>query len=116
MNTSNVKTENANIFRNFGEFFSSFLATKIIFALAVVLRFVAYLFANPAINQHDVTLRFGHFDYAMYLFRYAKLAPTVYYEFRQPPVNAALQALLMRFLSLSGRLSAEGSFVPSAVR
>ena len=100
MNSSNVKTENVNIFRECEEFFSSFLTTKIIFALAVVLRFVAFLFANPAINQHDVIQGHGHFDYAMYLFMYGKLPPVVSYEFRQPPVNAALQALVMRFLSI----------------
>ena len=100
MQSTGDKIEKSNIFKKCGEFFGTMLATKIIFVLALILRFVAFLFVNPAINQHDVLLRFGHFDYAMYLFKYAKLPQTVYYEFRQPPINAALQALVMRFISL----------------
>lgn len=75
-------------------------SAKIILFFGILFRFIAFLFASPAINQHDVIQRYGHFDYAMYLFMYNKLPPMGGYEFAQPPINAALQALLMKFLSL----------------
>ncbi|MBO6120034.1 MAG: hypothetical protein J6P02_06160 [Lachnospiraceae bacterium] len=82
------------------DFANSHLATNLILLFGILLRFIAYIFANPAINQHDVIKRYGHFDYAMYLFMYHKLPPMGGYEFAQPPINATLQALLMKFISL----------------
>ncbi|MBR1454288.1 MAG: hypothetical protein IJ593_06550, partial [Lachnospiraceae bacterium] len=82
------------------DFVNSHLATKLILLFGILLRFIAYIFANPAINQHDVIKRYGHFDYAMYLFMYHKLPPMGGYEFAQPPINATLQALLMNLISL----------------
>ena len=76
------------------------LISNIIMAIGILLRFIAYIFATPSVNQHDVLLRYGHFDYAVYLFKYGKLPPMAGYEFAQPPINAFLQSLLMRFLSL----------------
>lgn len=76
------------------------LPTLIITTLAVVARFIAFIFANPAINQHDVLIEGGHFDYAMYIFNNWHLADNNYYEFAQPPLNATLQALFMKFISL----------------
>ena len=94
------KTKENSSTNKFADFFNSKLATKIIIGLGIFFRFIAFLFASPAINQHDVIQRYGHFDYAMYLFMYNKLPPMGGYEFAQPPINAALQALLMKFLSL----------------
>ena len=69
-----------------------------IFVIGIVLRFIAYLLADPSVNQHDVLLRYGHFDYAVYMFKYWRLAPTWNYEFAQPPVNAIMQAIVMSII------------------
>ncbi|MBR3288728.1 MAG: glycosyltransferase family 39 protein [Lachnospiraceae bacterium] len=100
MQIENDKIEKQKVFRKFVEFFGSLIATKVIFVFALILRFIAFLLSLPYINQHDVIQRYGHFDYAMYLFMYGKLPPIADYEFAQPPVNAFLQAMVMKFLSL----------------
>ena len=69
-----------------------------IFVIGIVLRFIAYLLADPSVNQHDVLLRYGHFDYAVYMFKYWRLAPTWNYEFAQPPINAIMQAIVMSII------------------
>ena len=74
--------------------------TLIITIVAVLLRIIAFMFANPSVNQHDVMAASGHFDYAMYIFNNWHLADNNYYEFAQPPINATMQALLMKFVSL----------------
>ena len=93
------KKENS-IMKKVDDFANSLFASKIILGIGFFLRGIAFAIADPSINQHDVTEKKGHFDYAMYLFRHAKLPNNVDYEFRQPPINAALQALLMKFISL----------------
>ena len=76
------------------------LPTLIITIVAVIARFVAFIFANPAFYQHDVMINDvgGHFDYAMHIFNNWHLADNNYYEFAQPPLNAILQAIFMKFI------------------
>ena len=79
------------------------LPTIIIFALGIFARLMACILAKPDIYQHDVKGMdglYGHLDYAVYIFKNWKLADTNYYEFAQPPVNATLQALCMKIVSL----------------
>lgn len=71
----------------------------IIGTLGVILRFIAMLMANPKVFQHDVIQEGGHLDYAIYIFNHWKLADTNYYEFAQPPINAYLQAIVMKICS-----------------
>ena len=82
-----------------------------IFVIGIVLRFIAYLLADPSVNQHDVLLRYGHFDYAVYMFKYWRLAPTWNYEFAQPPVNAIMQAIVMSIIDFFKTVTVKG--VPS---
>lgn len=72
----------------------------IITIVAVLGRIIAFILATPVIYQHDVKAASGHFDYAMYIFNNWQLADNNYYEFAQPPINAGLQAILMKFISL----------------
>ncbi|MBR4314257.1 MAG: glycosyltransferase family 39 protein [Lachnospiraceae bacterium] len=79
------------------------LPTIIIFALGIFARLMACILAKPDIYQHDVKGLdglYGHLDYAVYIFKNWRLADTNYYEFAQPPVNATLQALCMKIVSL----------------
>lgn len=74
--------------------------TIVITTIAVLARFIAFLFANPSAYQHDLLIEGGHFDYAMYIFNNWHLADNNYYEFAQPPLNAAVQAIFMKFISI----------------
>lgn len=79
------------------------MPTIIIFALGILARLVACIRAVPDMFQHDVQGLgglHGHLDYAVYIFKNWRLADTNYYEFAQPPVNATMQALFMKFISL----------------
>ena len=79
------------------------LPTIIIFALGILARLVACILAKPYIFQHDVQGLeglHGHLDYAVYILHNWRLTDTNYYEFAQPPINATMQALLMKFVSL----------------
>lgn len=72
------------------------IITYAILLLGVVARMVACVLASPTINQHDVLKRFGHYDYAVYIFNYWKLPMANTYEFAQPPINAIMQAIVMK--------------------
>lgn len=72
----------------------------VITIIAVISRLIAFLFASPVVNQHDIMIEGGHFDYAMYIFNNWRLADNNYYEFAQPPLNAILQAIFMKFISI----------------
>ena len=79
------------------------LPTIIILALGIFARLMACILAKPYIFQHDVQGlggKDGHLDYAVYIFKNWRLADTNYYEFAQPPINATLQALCMKIVSL----------------
>ena len=76
------------------------LPALVITIIAVLSRFVAFVLASPVVNQHDVMIDGGHFDYAMYIFNNWHLADNNYYEFAQPPLNATLQAAFMKFISI----------------
>ena len=79
------------------------LPTIIIFALGIFARLMACILAKPFIFQHDVQGlggKGGHLDYAVYILKNWRLADTNYYEFAQPPINATLQALCMKIVSL----------------
>lgn len=79
------------------------LPTIIIFVLGIFARLMACILAKPDIYQHDVRGidgLYGHLDYAVYIFKNWRLADTNYYEFAQPPINATLQAICMKIVSL----------------
>lgn len=76
------------------------VSTKVILLLGILSRFIAGVMANPAVFQHDVTQKNGHLDYAMYIMRNWRLANKNVYEFAQPPINAFMQALVMKFNTL----------------
>ena len=100
MGNGTIKTKASGLFKKVGDFFDSSLATKIVFGIGFFIRFIAFLLTNTTINQHDVIPRYGHFDYAVYMFKNWKLPDAWVYEFAQPPLNAISQALVMKFLSL----------------
>lgn len=75
------------------------LPTFIIGTLGVLARFIAMVMADPIVFQHDVAGEFGHLDYAVHIFRNWSLANHNFYEFSQPPVNAFLQAVVMKICS-----------------
>lgn len=75
------------------------IVTIIILILGIVARLIACILATPTEFQHDVTFESGHFDYAKYIYRNWHLADTNYYEFSQPPINAYLQAIVMKIAS-----------------
>lgn len=100
MGNGTIKTKESGLFKKVGDFFDSSLATKIIFGIGFFIRFIAFLLTNTTINQHDVIPRYGHFDYAVYMFKNWNLPNAWVYEFAQPPLNAISQALVMKFLSL----------------
>ena len=75
------------------------LCTFIIFVVAFITRFIAMLNATPTTFQHDVMYKNGHLDYAAYIFRYWKLGNHNIREFAQPPINAFMQAVVMKILS-----------------
>lgn len=79
---------------------SSNIFTIIILSVGILLRILVGLTANPYVMQHDVMIKNGHYDYAVYIFKNWKLAATNIYEFSQPPINAFLQALWMKFNAL----------------
>ena len=78
------------------------LTVKCIFILGIILRFFAVLLSNPMLSNHDVGEigSYGHLDYAIYIYKNFSLAPYNNYEFSQPPLNAILQALVMKFVSV----------------
>ena len=80
------------------------LSTYIIMLLGIVLRLIVVLLSDPRVSNHDVSKvgSYGHLDYAIYIFKNFKLAPYNTYEFAQPPLNAILQALVMKVVSLCG--------------
>lgn len=75
-----------------------------ILLIGIALRIIAVLLADPRVYNHDVSKvgGYGHLDYAIYIFKNFSLAPYNTYEFAQPPLNAILQALVMRVVSLFG--------------
>ena len=75
------------------------IITYAILLLGVVARVVACVLASPTEFQHDVTFESGHFDYAKYIYKNWHLADTNYYEFAQPPINAYMQAIVMKIAS-----------------
>jgi len=100
MENGTIKTKESGLFKKVGDFFNSSLATRIIIGIGLFLRFIAFLVTNPSLNQHDVLERYGHFDYAVYMFKNWNLPPGWIYEFAQPPINATMQAIVMKFISL----------------
>ena len=93
---------NLNFKEKTKEIFKKDLPTFVITVIAVISRFIAFLFASPYAYQHDVLMpgEGGHLDYALYIFNNWHLADKNYYEFAQPPLNATLQALFMKFISI----------------
>ena len=75
------------------------LPAVIIASLGVIARFIAMNLANPRFFQHDVMSENGHLDYAAYIFRNWRLGNHNLCEFSQPPINAFLQAVVMKILS-----------------
>ena len=75
------------------------LSTFLIAILGVIARFVAMIYANPKVFQHDVMYEYGHLDYAVYIFRNWSLPNHNIKEFSQPPLNAFMQAVVMKVLS-----------------
>lgn len=75
------------------------LSTFIIFIIAIITRLIAMINATPTAYQHDVMYKNGHLDYAVYIFRYWKLGEHNIREFSQPPINAFIQAVVMKILS-----------------
>lgn len=78
------------------------LTVKCIFILGIIIRFIAVLLSNPMYYNHDVGKigAYGHLDYAIHFYENFKLAPYNTYEFSQPPINAMLQALVMKIVSI----------------
>lgn len=73
-----------------------------LFLFGIGLRII-YAGYNDALNrQHDVLNAYnnGHYGYALYIFRNNSLPNTNVDQFYQPPLNAILQALWMRFNTL----------------
>lgn len=71
----------------------------IITSLGVIARFIAMTLATPKVFQHDVMSELGHLDYAVYIFNNWHLADHNIREFSQPPLNAFMQAIVMKVLS-----------------
>lgn len=80
------------------------LSCYIILLLGIILRVIVVLLSDPRVSNHDVSKvgGYGHLDYAIYIYKNFKLAPYNTYEFAQPPLNAILQALVMRIVSFFG--------------
>ena len=69
----------------------------IIFLIGFIIRIVLGLMSSPrTFFQHDVLPRYGHYDYAVYIFKYWSLSFANYYEFAHPPLNAIMQAVAMK--------------------
>ena len=81
------------------------LGAFIIGTFGVILRLIAMLMANPKVYQHDVMYEGGHMDYAVYIFNHWKLPNTNIAEYAQPPINAYLQAIVMKIFSPFVRFS-----------
>ena len=75
------------------------LSTFSIAILGVIARFVAMIYTSPKVFQHDVMYEYGHLDYAVYIFRNWNLPEHNIKEFSQPPLNALMQAIVMKILS-----------------
>ena len=73
---------------------------RIILAFGVIFRFIAFIVASPIKNQHDVMYKYGHFDYAMYIFENWSLPQQILRQFYHPPLNATFQAIFMKIISL----------------
>lgn len=72
----------------------------LIMILGIIIRFITNFYARVDVFQHDITFNnAGHFDYAKYIYENNMLPNTNYYEFAQPPINAYLQALVMKIMS-----------------
>ena len=80
------------------------LSTYIILLIGIILRIIVVLLSDPRVSNHDVSKvgGYGHLDYAIYIYKNFRLAPYNTYEFAQPPLNAIMQALVMRVVSLFG--------------
>ena len=73
-----------------------------ILLLGICLRFTYGGYNNIFSRQHDVgkAMENGHYGYAVYIFRTLELPNFNDSQFYQPPLNAIIQALFMRFNSL----------------
>ena len=80
------------------------LSTYIILLIGIILRIIVVLLSDPRVSNHDVSKvgGYGHLDYAIYIYKNFRLALYNTYEFAQPPLNAIMQALVMRVVSLFG--------------
>ena len=80
------------------------LSSYIILLIGIILRIIVVLLSDPRVSNHDVSSvgGYGHLDYAIYIFKNFKLAPYNTYEFAQPPLNAIMQAIVMKVVSLFG--------------
>ena len=71
----------------------------VIACLGVLARFSAMILATPHLYQHDVTGKYNHVDYALYIFEHWALPNKNIQEFAQPPLNATMQAICMKIFS-----------------
>ena len=80
------------------------LSSYIILLIGIILRIIVVLLSDPRVSNHDVSKvgGYGHLDYAIYIYKNFRLALYNTYEFAQPPLNAIMQALVMRVVSLFG--------------
>lgn len=98
-------------------------ANRLVFLLLLIglmLRIGYVLYSPAATRQHDVYSKNfdAHEAYAWTIFQTGKLPTTNAYQFYHPPLNAALQAFFMKFLSgftdLLTKIFGGGTYFPDA--
>ena len=75
------------------------LGVFIISCLGIIARFIAMVLSTPLLYQHDVTGKYNHADYALYIYEHWALPNRNIQEYAQPPLNATMQAICMKIFS-----------------